>query len=346
MREVGLVLGVDTHKDVHVATLVDDVGQLVAVAQFAASDRGSREMLMWAKRHGSLRRAGVEGTGAYGYRLGRLLTEAGVEVREVNRPDRSVRRLRGKSDPVDAEAAARSVLSGTARATPKDREGPVGALRALMVARRSAVKARTQAINQIYALLVCCEDGPRARLGGRRGRPLAQGCARLRPTDGTSSALRSLGQRWLRLDREARDLEGQIALIVKRVAPGLLARPGVGVLSAAQLLVTAGDNPHRLRSEAAFAALCGASPVEASSGKTTRRRLNHGGDRAANSALWMIAHVRMMRDQNTRDYAALRTERGNNRKEILRLLMRYIARELYPIILGSLDGGSACEAVA
>jgi len=341
-----LVLGVDTHKDVHVAAIVDAVGRLVDTAEFASSDRGGQQMLAWVRRHGCLRRAGIEGTGSYGYRLTKLLRANGVETIEVNRPDRSARRLRGKSDPIDAEAAARAVLSGRAAAIPKDREGPAGALRALMVARRSAVKARTQATNQIRALLVGCDDDLRKRLNELLGRALARGCARLRSTEGTRSALRSLGRRWLNLDREAGDLEGEIALIVTRVAPRLLDRPGVGVLSAAQLLITAGDNPRRLRSEAAFAALCGASPVEASSGRTSRRRLSRGGDRTANAALWMIAHVRMVRDEKTRSYAASRTERGNNRKEIMRLLMRYIARELYPIILESLTPEPALDDVA
>jgi len=208
------------------------------------------------------------------------------------------------------------------------------------------VKARTQATNQIRALLVGCDDDLRKRLNELLGRALARGCARLRSTEGTRSALRSLGRRWLNLDREAGDLEGEIALIVTRVAPRLLDRPGVGVLSAAQLLITAGDNPRRLRSEAAFAALCGASPVEASSGRTSRRRLSRAGNRTANAALWMIAHVRMVRDEKTRSYAASRTERGNNRKEIMRLLMRYIARELYPIILESLTPEPALDDVA
>jgi len=257
-----LVLGVDTHKDVHVAAIVDTVGRLVATAQFASSDRGGQQMLSWARRHGRLRRAGLEGTGSYGYRLAKLLRASGVETIEVNRPDRSARRLRGKSDPIDAEAAAHAVLSGRAAAIPKDREGPAGELRALMVARRSAVKARTQATNQIRALLVGCADDLRGRLGELPGRALARGCARLRSCEGTRCALRSLGRRWLNLDREAGNLEEEIGLIVTRVAPRLLDRPGVGVLSAAQLLITAGDNPHRLRSEAAFAALCGASPVK------------------------------------------------------------------------------------
>lgn len=341
MADGEIVLGVDTHKDIHVAAIVDEVGRLLGTGEFQVSERGGRRMLAWAGRYGALRRAGVEGTGSYGYGLARLLDAAGVEVREVNRPNRSLKRLRGKSDPADAEVAARAVLSGEASAVPKDRDGPVGQLRALMVARRGAVKARTQASNQIKALLVTCDETIRSRLEGRRDSELARCGGRLRSTDGTRTALRSLGRRWLHLDEEARALEAEITRIVCSVAPKLLVRPGVGVLSAAQLLITAGDNPGRLRNEAAFAALCGACPVDASSGKTTRKRLSRGGDRSANAALWMIAHVRMVHDPRTRHYAARRVQRGNSRKEILRILKRYIARELFPIVLESLSTGTA-----
>jgi transposase len=238
----------------------------------------------------------------------------------------SFRRLRGKSDAADAEVTARAVLSGEADAVPKDRDGPVGQLRALMVARRGAVKARTQTYTKIKALLVTCHEAVRDRLQGRRDSQLARCCARLRTTDATKTALRSLGRRWLHLDEEARALQAEITQIICSVAPKLILRPGVGVLSAAQLLITAGDNPGRLRNEAASAALCGATPVDASSGKTTRKRLSRGGDRSANAALWMIAHVRMVRDPRTRDYAARRAQRGNTRKEILQILKCYIAR--------------------
>jgi len=344
MEQGEIVLGVDTHKDIHVAAIVDGVGRLLGTAEFPVSERGSRRMLAWSRHYGVLCRAGVEGTGSYGYGLARQLQAAGVEVREVNRPNRSLRRLRGKSDPVDAEVAARAVLSGEASAVPKDRDGPVGQLRALMVARRGAVKARTQTSNQIKALLVTCDEAVRTRLQGRRDGELARCCGRLRSTDGTKTALRSLGRRWLRLDEEARALQAEITRIVCSIAPKLILRPGVGVLSAAQLLITAGDNPGRLRNEAAFAALCGATPVDASSGKTTRKRLSRGGDRSANAALWMIAHVSMVRDPRTRDYAARRVQGGNTRKEILRILKRYIARELFPIVLESLSP-TACTTI-
>jgi transposase len=337
-----LVVGADTHKDVHVAVLLDRLGRRLAVASFPATDAGNQQLWCWAAGFGTLVAAGVEGTGSYGHRLARALAGHGVQVWEVNRPDRARRRRRGKSDPVDAENAARAVLASEATAVPKDRRGVVGQLRALLVTRRSAVKARTQAFNQIHGLLIEADDELRAQLATLRKARFARACAdldqraNLANTEGIRRALASLGRRWLALNTEATDLEAQITALIRRHAPKLLARRGVGALSAAQLLVTAGANPTRLHSSAAFAALCGASPVDASSGKTTRRRLNRGGDRAANSALWMIAHVRLVHDPRSRDYAAKRTAAGNSRKEIIRLLKRYIARELFPLIIEAL----------
>jgi transposase len=257
-------------------------------------------------------------------------------VVEVNRPDRARRRRKGNNDPVDAEAAARAVLAGDAHAVPKDRNGAVGELHALMVARRSASKAHTQATNQIRALLVDGDDDElHSRLRGLRKAQLARlhpACARW----GLRLALASLGRRWLTLDEESTALDAAIATTLRRTAPRLLERHSVGTQTAAQLLITAGDNPDRLHSEAAFAAMCGASPVEASSGKTIWHRLNRGGDRAANSALWTIANNRLRHDPQSRTYAAKRTAMGNSRKEILRCLKRAIARELYPLILDAL----------
>jgi transposase len=260
-----------------------------------------------------------------------------VAVFEVNRPNRVTRRRRGKSDPTDAEAAARAVLAGDATATPKHRTGPAGQLRALLVARRSAIKARTQTNQQLRSLILELPDTQRAELDRRRILDLTTACAALPGGDGTSVALRSLACRWQRLDAEVRDNDHHVEMLVRQAAPGLLARPGIGPISAAQLLVTAGDNPDRLHSEAAFAALCGASPVEHSSGKTQRHRLNRGGDRAANSALWTIATNRLMHDPQTRAYAQRRTIQGASRKEILRLLKRYIARQVFPEIRHALS---------
>jgi transposase len=331
-----VVLGVDTHKDLHVAAVLDALGRQLAIAEFSSTAAGAEQLLTWGRQHGLVRAAGVEGTGSYGYQLTRRLQAAGVTVIEVSRPDRGRRRRRGKSDPVDADAAARAVLAGDATAVPKDRGGPVGALRALMLARRSAVKARTQTLNQVHALLVSCDDDLRGPVSRLRGRHLASACAALSPDDGTTLALISLGRRWLTLHQEVITLDREIRKRVRATAPQLLTKHGVGIHTAAQLLITAGDNPDRLTHDAAFAALCGTSPVEASSGKTRRHRLNRGGDRSANTALWIIAHVRLVHDPRTRAYAARRTALGDSRKDILRRLQRYISRELYPIITASL----------
>ena len=331
-----LVLGVDTHKDIHVAVVLDGLGRRLAIADFPATDAGNGQMWRWASGFGAVTTAGVEGTGSYGHRLAGALAGHGVQVWEVNCPDRSRRRRRGKSDPIDAENAARAVLARDATAVPKDRNGAIGDLRALLIARSSAVKGRTQASNQLRALLLEADDELRAKLGRLRKPHFARGCAAIDPHDGIRRAMVSLARRWLALDEEARELEQQIATLVDQYAPKLLTRHGVGPMTAAQLLVTAGANPDRLRGHAAFAALCGASPVEASSGKTSRHRLNRGGDRAANHALWIIAHTRMTHDPRTREYLAKRTATGNSRKEILRILKRYIAREIFPLIIEAL----------
>ncbi len=336
-----VTLGVDTHKDLHVAVTLDQVGRRLGVATFGTDDAHHARLWAWASDFGQIVQAGVEGTGSFGYRLAQFLTGSGVQVFEVNRPNRVTRRRRGKSDPVDAEAAARAVLAGDATATPKDRSGPAGQLRALLVARRSAVKARTQTEQQLRSLILELDDDQRARVDRRRIVELTTACAALAGTDGTSLALRALARRWQHLDQEVRDNDQDVTIIVRRVVPGLLARPGIGPVCAAQLLVTAGDNPDRLRSQGAFAALCGASPVEHSSGKTQRHRLNRGGDRAANSALWVIANNRLMHDPQTRAYAARRTATGASRKEILRLLKRYVARQVFAEIRHALSPPAA-----
>ena len=337
----GLIVGVDTHKDVHVAVVLDRLGRRLAARDFSSTDAGNAQLAGWLAGFGPVTDAGVEGTGSYGYRLARLLADRGLRVWEVNCPDRSRRRRNGKSDPVDAENAARAVLAGEATAVPKDRRGVIGELRLLVLTRRSAVKARTQAANQIKAFLIDADDELRARLHGLRKARFGRACAALEPADGLRRALATLGRRWLTLDAEARELEAQIAALIKVHAPRLLARHGVGAVTAAQLLVTAGTNPERLRGDAALAALCGASPVQASSGKTRRHRLNRGGDRAANNALWVIAHVRTISDARTRVFVAKRTATGNSLKEIMRMLQRYIARELYPLIIDALRTATA-----
>jgi transposase len=331
--------GVDTHLEFHVAAVVDDLGRIVGTETFPATACGYRSLLAWMHRHGQLMRVGVEGTGAYGAGLARFLAAENVVVLEVNRPDRSARRVQGKSDPVDAEAAARAALGGVRVAVPKSHDGPVEAIRMLRVCRRSAVRARTQCANQIHNIVLTAPDHLRARWRDVSVTKLSAETARLRPgpdladpTTATKHAMVSLARRWQQLDVEVRQLDVKLGVLVKSTAPKLYAVHGVGTDTAGALLVAAGDNPDRLRSEASFAALCGVSPVQASSGRVQRHRLNRGGNRQANNALWRIVLVRMATDPRTRAYVERRTKQGRSKKEIIRCLKRYVARELYPLI--------------
>lgn len=344
--QLGSVLGIDTHKLTHVAAILDGLGRLQGTFSFAATDTGTASLLAWAGAHGSPRTAGVEGTGCYGYQLTRALQAASITVLEANRPDRANRRRKGKSDPVDAEAAARAVLAGQASAIPKNREGVVESLRALTIARNSAVKATTTASNQIKAILVGAGQDLRDAMSVQSLLELATRAANLAPIDGQRLALASLGRRWLQLHTEILQLDAMIRTIVRRTVPALLARPGIGIHSAAQLLMTAGGNPERLRNDAAFAALCGVSPVQASSGQTHRHRLSRGGDRAANNALWTIANNRMIHDARTREFAARRKTTGDSRNETLRVLKRYIARETFTLIREALRQDGALRTAA
>lgn len=258
---------------------------------------------------------------------------------EVIRPNRQHRRRNGKSDPADAVAAARAVLSGEASAIPKAGDGPVEAIRALNIARTSAIKARTQAANQIRDLIRTGPAGLHDRLHPLSTHRRVEACARLRVTShhsvaehGIRVALRMLAKRHQALTDQINELTAQLGDLVAATAPTLCQMRGVGPDVAAKLLVAAGDNPHRLHSEAAFAALCGAAPVDASSGKQRRHRLNRGGDRQANNALWTIAIVRMSCDPRTRAYVERRTHNGLTKKEIIRCLKRYIAREAHRAI--------------
>ena len=328
--------GVDTHGETHHAAVVDALGRQLADRQFPTTPQGYRTLLSWFAGFGQLERVGVEGTGAYGAALSRYLRSEGVEVVEVDRPDRKTRRAQGKSDPVDAYAAALAALSGRAAGVPKSRDGRVEAIRALRVTRRSAVKARTQAINQLRALLLTGPAELRQQLRGLTAGALIETCARMRPTadladpvQATKAALRRLARRHQQLTEEIRELDAELAPLVAATAPRLLALPGVGIEVAGQLLVTAGDNPDRLHSEAAFAHLCGVAPIPASSGRTNRHRLNRGGDRAANTALHTIALSRLRWDHRTRAYLARRRQEGLTKPEAMRCLKRYIAREVY-----------------
>jgi transposase len=337
--------GVDTHKDAHVAVVIDEVGRVLGTESFPADAKGYAALLTWMASRGVLVKVGVEGTGSYGAGLARYLTAQGIAVTEVVRPNRQARRRHGKSDPADAEAAARSALNGEASGAPKSRDGAVEALRALRVARRGAVKARTQAANQLRDLVVTAPEALRACLVALPTAKRVEMAARFRPGDllcpleATKAAMRSLARRHQGLSAEIAQLDGALGDIVAEVAPeGLLGKTGVGIQVAVALLGAAGDNPGRLCSEAGFAALCGASPVDASSGKQKRHRLNQGGDRQANSALWRIVFTRMTCDPRTKAYVERRTAEGKTTKEIMRCLKRYVAREVYKSIVAGARG--------
>ena len=330
--------GVDTHRDTHVAAVVDATGRVLASAPFPADVTGYEQLGDWLGSWGQVAQVGIEGTGSYGAGLSRHLMSIGVEVAEVNRPNRQLRRRFGKTDATDAQGAARAVLSGQATGTPKTGNGPVEAIRMLSVARRSAIKARTQAINQLHALVVTAPDQVKHQLQGLSPRARVKVCAGFRPgTAQTTIAyakktLRLLARRHQALTAEIQQLDTEIKQLCARANPALLAASGIGPETAATLLVTAGDNPHRLTSEASFAALCGASPVQASSGPIVRHRLNRGGDRQANNALWRIATIRLRTDPRTIEYAQRRQAEGKTRKEIIRCLKRYIARQVYQLL--------------
>jgi transposase len=313
-----VVIGADTHLDTIYLAAITDAGKPLADSEFATSPAGYDDAVRWARSFGDIAIAGVEGTSSYGAGLTRVLQAAGVEVAEVSRPDRAARRRQGKSDPLDAYAAARAALAGHGIAVPKDPN--TGALRALLSARRSAVKAHTAATNQIHALLVTGPVELRERYRRHRTTALITALARCRPaahddptTIAVLTAAKALAQRAVFLEHQKQDLTAQLDDVVAQINPALRAAYGVGADTAAQLLVTAGINPHRLRNEASFAALCGAAPVPASSGKITRHRLSRGGDRAANNALYRIALVRMSAHPQTREYVERQLANGRTK---------------------------------
>jgi transposase len=332
-----VIVGVDTHKHTHHAAVLDaGTGKLLADREFAANRAGYRSLLDWVRSLGEPVTVGIEGTGSFGAGLFRHLDAAGVRVIEVLRPNRQARRLAGKSDPIDAIAAARAVLSGLAEAVPKSRTGPVEAIRVLRTARSSAVKARRAAINQIHAALWGGPEPLRDALGKYSRAALVSRCARLRPTGAisdpataTKTALRILARRVQSLDSEIAELDEQLDVLILRAAPRMTEIFGAGTETVGQILTTAGDNPHRIGSEAALARLCGTAPIPASSGNTTRHRLHRGGDRQANRALHMIVVVRLRWHAPTRAYVQRRTAEGKTKKEIIRCLKRALVREIY-----------------
>ncbi|MFJ4185490.1 IS110 family transposase [Kitasatospora sp. NPDC089509] len=321
--------GVDSHADtIHVAAVSDNGGHL-ADAEFPTTAAGYAAALAFLNAHGHVLAIGVEGTTSYGTGFTREARAHGHRVVEVNRPDRAEHRRIGKSDPIDAYAAA---LSGRASSAPKD--DTVAGIRALHNAARSAVKARTAALNQIAQILITAPETIRAKYGQLTAKERTDALARVRPAGdavhtAVLTALKSLARRVKELTTEHEALTKTLDTEATAHNPGLRAAYGVGPDTAAQLLVTAGGNPERMRTEAAFAALCGAAPVPASSGRTNRHRLSRGGDRAANAALYRIALCRMSSDRRTRDYIVRQTEAGRTKKEIIRLLKRAIARDVF-----------------
>jgi transposase len=344
--EVQVTVGVDTHTDCHVGVALDQFGRRLGTRSVPTTPAGFAALLAWARDFGVVEQIGIEGTGSYGAGLTRWLRARGLTVIEVERPhrlDRQARRRRGKSDPLDAEAAARAVQAGTVIGQPKAGDGQVEMIRTLRLTRRSAMKARTQAANQLHALVVTAPDELRARLRAlplaelvriaAAFRPVRTGTALATPWAATKLALKGLAVRYRQLSAEIDALDAHLEQLVGTAAPELIAVKGVGTDIAGALLVAAGDNPDRLHSEAAFASLCGVAPIPASSGKTHRHRLSRGGDRDANRALYLLALGRMGWDPATRTYVTRRTAAGLSKPEIIRCLKRYLAREIYRLLV-------------
>jgi transposase len=327
--------GVDTHLDVHVAAALDERGSLLGVESFPTTPAGYRALLLWFRRFGTVELVGVEGTGSYGAGLTRHLHKEGACVVEVDRPNRVRRRLRGKSDPEDAIAAARAAQGGDARGKAKTRDGNVESMRVLRVARSSARSSRAQAINQMHSIVSTAPDELREELRHLSVYRLLERCATFRPAErrdvisATKRALRMLAQRAVALEEEVKEIDRILKALLKETAPELLAMTGVGTDVGTAIMVAVGDNPGRLKSEATFARLCGVTPIDASSGKNERHRLNRGGDRSANSALWHIVLTRMVCDPRTQRYFERRMKEGKTKKEAMRCLKRYVAREVY-----------------
>jgi transposase len=331
-----VTVGVDTHKQFHVAHAVDQLGRPLSIHRMAATTAGYQQFVSWAHGLGELVMVGIEGPGHYGAGLARHLRAEGIAVTEVGRPKRQRRARYGKSDDTDAAGAAAIVLAGEALGEPKSADGAAEMVRVLRVARTNAVRARAKALTALKDLIVTAPDELRQHFTDLYKNDLLYACRTMdvpqipaTPTDAIKIALKSLAIRCRDLDTEAQRLEHHIDAITATAAPALRNVYGVGPDCAATLLAAAGDNAHRIRSDAAFAKLCGVSPLDASSGKVIRHRLNRGGNRDANRARHTILVVRMRRHQPTRDYIARRLTEGKTKKEAMRCLKRYLAREIY-----------------
>lgn len=332
-----VVVGVDTHQLTHTAAVIDTRHRRLGDRQFAATGAGYRELVKWAGRHGVIQRIGVESTGSYGAGLATHLLTQGHDVVEVNRPEKATRVKQGKSDPVDAYSAAEQTLTGRATARAKVKTGVVEAIRTIKVPRDVAVKNRTAAHNQLRDLLTTAPTVIHDELIGLSSRQRVTKALAMRPdparmTDpshATRHALRALARRIKDLDAEIAEADKILATLTRQAAPSLLAMRQVGPQIAAQLIITAGQNVERMTSEASFAKLCGVAPLPASSGKTTRHRLNRGGDRHANSALYLVVIGRMKNHPETRAYLERRRAEGLSNPELIRCLKRHLARHVY-----------------
>ncbi|SEO12151.1 IS110 family transposase [Cryobacterium luteum] len=331
--------GVDTHKDTHHVAIVDGLGRPIADREFLAVGSGYRQIIDFLHAHGIVEAVGVEGTGSYGAELARVLAGAGMRVLEVCRANRAERRLRGKSDPLDARQAALSVVAGRGLATPKQRDGDVESMRILLAERSSATKARTASINQIHSLLVSAPEAVRQDFRRFDGDKLTNTLARTRPAPGTTPELvvrasaKRLAQRHQALTADIAYIDQQLTVLAVRQNPALMAASGVGPFVAAHLLATAGDNPDRITTKAQFAALCGVAPIPASSGTRQRFRLSRGGDRQANAALHRIVLLRKRhKEPRTMAYIARRTAEGLSDRDIVRCLKRHVANEIFALL--------------
>jgi transposase len=318
-----------------VAAVVDQTGRLGGTQGFPASTRGYVALVTWAERFGPVARVGVEGTGTFGAGLARFVRADGLLVVEVARPDRSLRRRQGKSDPIDAQAAARATLAGVATATPKTREGQLEMIRVLRVARRGAMKARVAAAEQLDGVVCSAPEELRQPLLGLKTKALVSACAARRPgpltstTAATKTTLRILARRWQQLQAELDQLDLQLQELVTTAAPTLMVLPGVGSRPPASCWSPLATTPSGCAARPPSRICAGVAPIPASSGRTHRHRLNRGGDRHANNALWRIALVRMRSHPPTRAYVERRTKQGLSKLDIMRCLKRYIAREVY-----------------
>lgn len=331
-----VIVGVDTHKSTHVAVAIDIHGARLATLSIPANPKGYLELEAWSQSQGDVAAFGIEGTGSYGAGLCRSLLNQGHNVFEVTRPNRQLRYAKGKSDSVDAEGAARSVLSGQATARPKTGTGSSEMIRHLKIARDTAVKSSSQAMVTLKSLIINAPAGLRDLLDRIKGKvTLIRHIAAFRPGEITSTtasakaAMRALARRWLALHEEIQIHDTELERLVAKRAPNLLASHGIATMTVAEMLILVGDDPTRIRSEAALAKLCGVCPIPASSGKTNRFRLNRGGNRQANAALFRVAIVRMSGHEPTLAYVKKRTREGKSKREIIRCLKRYIVREIF-----------------